>query len=80
MSLDEPAANTVAVANVHIPKLGMEMMDATVAEWLVRDGDYCEMGSVIAVLDTDKLTHDVEAPSSGYVAHPPQRGNALPGR
>ena len=45
----------------------MEMMDATVAEWCVEDGQFCDEGSVIVLLDTDKVTHEVEAPASGYI-------------
>ena len=52
---------------IFMPKLGMHMTEGTVSEWLVADGAYCDQGAVVVEIDTDKVTHEVEAPAAGYV-------------
>jgi pyruvate dehydrogenase E2 component (dihydrolipoyllysine-residue acetyltransferase) len=53
--------------HIFMPKLGMHMTEGTVSEWLVPDGAYCDQGAGVVEIDTDKITHEVEAPSAGYV-------------
>ena len=48
------------------PPLG-EMADATVASWLKSPGDYVIEGEPIAVIETDKVTIDLEAAISGQM-------------
>lgn len=52
---------------VHMPKLGLTMEEGTVVEWLKAQGDVVEQGDVLLVLETDKITHEVEAPQSGIL-------------
>ncbi len=54
-------------AHIAIPKLGMAMTDAIVAEWKVADGDRIEQGAVVLVIQTEKIMYDVEASASGYL-------------
>ncbi len=55
------------VKDIFIPKLGMTMEEATIAEWLAKDGDKVETGQLILVIDTEKVAHEVESPISGYL-------------
>lgn len=48
------------------PPLG-EMADATVASWLKNPGDYVVEGELIAVIETDKATIELEAEISGQM-------------
>jgi pyruvate/2-oxoglutarate dehydrogenase complex dihydrolipoamide acyltransferase (E2) component len=52
---------------IFMPKLGMHMTEGTVSEWLVADGAACDQDAVVVEIDTDKVTHEVEAPAAGYV-------------
>lgn len=55
--------------SVKIPKLGVEMTSAKLAEWRAENGAQVEIGQTIAVIETDKLTNELEAPESGYLVH-----------
>ncbi|WP_040493401.1 dihydrolipoamide acetyltransferase family protein [Ilumatobacter nonamiensis] len=48
-----------------MPKLGLTMEEATIAEWLIADGEQVEPGAAVLRIETDKTETDVEAPSSG---------------
>ncbi|MGD2146162.1 MAG: dihydrolipoamide acetyltransferase family protein, partial [Anaerolineae bacterium] len=52
-------------ARVYMPQLGLTMSEGTIVEWLKADGDSVEKGEPILVIETDKVTADVEAPASG---------------
>jgi pyruvate/2-oxoglutarate dehydrogenase complex dihydrolipoamide acyltransferase (E2) component len=54
---------------VVIPRLGMTMTEATLAEWVVADGDPVQAGDVLYRLETDKVETDCEATASGVVRH-----------
>ena len=44
------------------------MTDGTLARWLVKEGDNVRSGDVIAEIETDKATMEVEALDDGVVA------------
>jgi pyruvate/2-oxoglutarate dehydrogenase complex dihydrolipoamide acyltransferase (E2) component len=50
---------------IYMPKLGLHMTEGAIAEWLVADGDYCAEGAALVEIETDKTTHEVEAPTAG---------------
>jgi sugar O-acyltransferase (sialic acid O-acetyltransferase NeuD family) len=52
---------------VILPKLGMNMEEATIVRWLKREGDHVSAGEVLAEVETDKTTTDLEAEGSGVV-------------
>jgi len=51
-----------------MPKLGMNMVEGTIVEWLVPEGAGVEAGQVVLAIETDKATQEVEAPASGILA------------
>jgi pyruvate dehydrogenase E2 component (dihydrolipoamide acetyltransferase) len=53
--------------NIEMPELSTEGEGATLATWLVAVGDHVEQGDVIAELETDKSTVELEAPATGTV-------------
>ncbi len=53
---------------IEMPQLSSEGESATLASWLVEPGDIVEKGEVIAELETDKATVELEAPASGAIA------------
>lgn len=44
-----------------MPKWGIEMQEGTVAEWLVAEGSGFAKGDTITLIETDKITNEVEA-------------------
>ena len=54
---------------VLIPKLGMTMTEGCVAEWKVPDGGHVDAGSIVYLLETEKIKFEVEADAAGIVRH-----------
>ena len=50
-----------------MPSLGADMDSGTVLEWRVRPGDTVHRGDIVAVVDTDKSTIDVEVFEDGVI-------------
>jgi len=54
--------------NITMPALSPTMEEGTLAKWLVKEGDTVESGDIIAEIETDKATMEVEAVDEGVVA------------
>ena len=50
-----------------LPKIGVNMSEATIIEWLVKEGDAIEKGDVVVTAETDKATQDINATESGVL-------------
>jgi pyruvate dehydrogenase E2 component (dihydrolipoamide acetyltransferase) len=50
-----------------MPKLGLTMSEGTVAEWLVTAGEPVAAGQTIFVVETDKISHEIEAAEAGEI-------------
>jgi pyruvate dehydrogenase E1 component beta subunit len=53
---------------ITMPALSPTMEEGTLAKWLVKIGDKVESGDVIAEIETDKATMEVEAVDEGIIA------------
>lgn len=53
--------------DIVLPKWGMTMQDGVIAEWLVQVGDSVTEGQPIAVIETEKVDTDLEAPGAGTI-------------
>ena len=53
---------------IEMPKLGYDMESGKVAAWLKKVGDRVERGDVIAEIETEKSTVEMEAASAGTIA------------
>lgn len=53
---------------IFMPALSPTMEKGTLAKWLVKEGDTVESGDVIAEIETDKATMEVESIDDGTVA------------
>lgn len=51
-----------------LPKWGVTMEEGTIDEWCVAVGDSVTEGQILAVVATDKITVELESPSSGLIA------------
>ncbi len=53
---------------VLLPKWGMTMHEGTLAEWMLSPGEPVSEGDIIATVETEKATGEVQAPASGVLA------------
>lgn len=53
---------------VILPKWGLTMEEGTLLSWLKQEGDRVEEGEVIAEIETEKITSELEAPVSGVIS------------
>lgn len=44
-----------------MPKWGIEMTEGTIGEWMLKEGDAFKKGQLITLIETDKITNEVEA-------------------
>src|SRR5215216_2818993 len=54
--------------NILMPALSPTMETGNLAKWLVKEGDAVKSGDVIAEIETDKATMEVEAVDEGTIA------------
>ncbi len=54
--------------DILMPALSPTMEEGTLAKWLVKEGDPVSSGDIIAEIETDKATMEVEAVGEGVVA------------
>ena len=63
---------------VVMPKLGLIMTEARLAEWYKQDGDWVEAGEPLFSLESDKSIIDIEAPTAGLVIIRIPAGETVP--
>ncbi len=62
-----------------MPKWGIEMSEGTIAEWMVQENAPFAKGATIALIETDKISNEVEAEANGrFVRIIAQVGEILP--
>ena len=55
------------ISDYVMPKLAMAMNEGTINEWLVADGAPVAKGAPIMVVETEKVSYDVESPLDGFL-------------
>ena len=53
---------------IKLPAMSPTMEEGTLAKWLVKEGDTVKPGDILAEIETDKATMELEADDSGTVA------------
>jgi len=56
------------MAQITVPTLGESVSEATVAQWLKKEGDTVAADEPIVELETDKVTLEVNAPEAGVIS------------
>lgn len=56
------------MAEIKVPALGESVSEATVAQWLKKEGEAVSADEPIVELETDKVTLEVNAPSDGVIS------------
>ena len=52
---------------VKMPQLGLTMEEGTVGKWLKKEGDEVKIGDKLVVIETDKLTNEIESEFEGVL-------------
>jgi len=52
---------------VTVPEMGESVLEATVSQWLKKEGDYVNVGDVLVELETDKVNVEVGAKSASIL-------------
>jgi pyruvate dehydrogenase E2 component (dihydrolipoamide acetyltransferase) len=55
------------LANITIPKLGVNVTEFRLVEWKAKEGDWAEKGSIVLEIETEKTQWEVEAEISGFL-------------
>lgn len=64
---------------VSMPKLGFDMAEGTLVRWVISEDEPVEKGAVLAEIETDKATIEVESSFSGVVRrHMIEEGTTIP--
>jgi pyruvate dehydrogenase E2 component (dihydrolipoamide acetyltransferase) len=64
---------------IAMPKLGFDMAEGTLVRWAVGEGEKIEKGQVLAEIETDKATVEVESSAEGIVyRHLVKAGDIVP--
>jgi len=51
-----------------MPKLGLTMTEGLIVEWKLEEGDLVKKGDILFILETEKVTHEVESAEDGVLA------------
>ncbi|MFM7181404.1 MAG: dihydrolipoyllysine-residue succinyltransferase [Verrucomicrobiales bacterium] len=60
---------------VKVPAAGESITSATIGKWHKQDGESVRKGEVIATLDTDKVSQELEADADGILRHEAAEGD-----
>jgi len=52
---------------VRMPVLSQSMLQGRVVEWLLKEGDKVNKGALLVMVESDKATHELEAPQGGIL-------------
>src|SRR5512134_2931734 len=64
---------------INMPKLGFDMAEGTLIRWVKQVGENINKGDVLAEIETDKATVEVESSASGVVLqHMVDQGSVVP--
>lgn len=61
-----------------MPKLGMTMEEGKIVEWRKREKEWVNKGEILLVIETDKVTYEVEAQESGMLVLLIESGEGIP--
>ena len=62
------------MTDMNMPKLSDTMEEGTVLEWKKKDGDEVHKGDVLAEVESDKATFDLEAEDDGVLSIKVEKG------
>ena len=73
-----PSAEAAAPVEIKVPASGESITSATVASWRKQDGESVVRGEILVVLETDKVSNELEAPRDGILKIVVPEGEEVP--
>ncbi len=70
-------AETTCMIEIKVPTVGESINEVTLVKWLKNDGDYVERDEVIAELESEKATFEVNAEQAGVLKTVGHEGDTL---
>ena len=64
----------MSAERISVPRLGLTVTEVTFVSWLVPDGTEVAAGEAIALVETDKVETELEAPTPGRLVHGAEEG------
>ncbi len=64
-------------AEIKVPAVGESITEATIAEWVKKNGEYVNRDDVLLVLETDKASVEVVAESAGVLTTQAEEGDTV---
>jgi len=68
---------TISMIDIKVPTVGESISEVTLVKWLKNDGDYVERDEVIAELESEKATFEVNAEQAGVLKTVGHEGDTL---
>ena len=62
---------------IKVPAVGESISEVTLVKWLKNDGEYAQRDEVIAELESEKATFEVNAEQAGTIQHKAKEGDTL---
>ena len=66
------------IIEVKVPSVGESVTEAVLAQWFKKDGDRVNKGAPLFVIETDKVTLEVEAEATGVLSIKVAEGETVP--
>src|SRR5580698_9106551 len=63
--------------DIKVPTVGESISEVTLVKWLKKDGDYVERDEVIAELESEKATFEINAEKAGVLKTVAKEGDTL---
>lgn len=63
--------------DIKVPSIGESINEVTLLKWVKKTGDYVERDEVIAELESEKATFEVNAEKAGLLATAAKEGDSL---
>jgi 2-oxoglutarate dehydrogenase E2 component (dihydrolipoamide succinyltransferase) len=62
---------------IKVPTVGESISEVTLVKWLKKDGEYAQRDEVIAELESEKATFEINAEQAGSIKHIAKEGDTL---
>ena len=67
-------------SEIKVPAVGESISEATIGEWTKKSGDFVKRDEIILLLETDKASVEVVAPSDGVLTISAKAGDVRKNR
>src|SRR4051812_25156784 len=62
---------------IKVPTVGESISEVSLVKWIKKDGEWADRDEVIAELESEKATFEINAEQAGVITHKAQEGDTL---